>query len=118
MILMQLIGDDLIDRADSLTAFWDTACKGSSALSAALCRASLDELALLENKTPITAYWDIQKFYDNVNISKLIKAAFEMDLPLRAMGIALQMHLAPRILSVNKWASRIIQVSNSLIAGC
>ena len=61
MTLMQLIGDDLIDRADALTAFWGTACKGSSALSAALRRASLDELALLENKTTITATGTFRK---------------------------------------------------------
>ena len=68
-----------------------------SALTAALYRMSLDELAVSEGKTPLTAHWDIKKYYDNIDIAKLIDILFKFEFPLRAPILALQMHLAPRI---------------------
>ena len=91
---------------------------GSSALTAGLHRVALDELAVAEGKTPLTAFWDAEKFYDNVNVVKLIQTISETLMPMRTPVLALQMHLSPRILSLQRWTSKPVGISNSIIAGC
>ena len=118
MLLMSLLDDNFSDRADQMCSFWDTAVAGSSALRAALYRVALDELAIDEGKSPMTAHWDVEKFYDNINISKLLRCLTDNDMPWRAPVLALQMHLAPRILATQNWVSTPIAIFNSIIAGC
>ena len=79
-----------------MCSFWDTAVAGSSTLRAALYRVALDELAIDERKSPMTAHWDVEHFYDNISISKLLRCLTDNDMPLQAPVLALQMHLPPR----------------------
>ena len=78
----------------------------------------LDEVAVFEGAQAVTAHWDIDKFYDNINVEKLIGQLVKLELPLRARILALQMHLAPRLLSMQKWFSAPQTIYTSIIAGC
>ena len=118
MLLIKLIDQSFSSEADKICQFWDTAVKGSSALSSALHRCVLDEIAVNEGAQAVTAHWDIEKFYDNINIEKLILRLVSCNIPLRAPVLALQMHVAPRVLTMQNWLSMPQQVCTSIIAGC
>ena len=90
---------------------------GSSALQAALTRRMLDEVETHELGTGITGYCDLEKFYDSINISKLIMHAMACGFPPAAMTILLQVHMGTRLLRVNKWVSEPIIPHTSIIAG-
>ena len=52
--------------------FWDSAVKGSSALRSALMANFMDETSVILGMHNATLYWDMEKFYDSVDLSKLI----------------------------------------------
>ena len=98
--------------------FWDDAVKGSSALKAALQRRLLDEVTILEGGVVVGLYWDIEKFFDSINIRKLIVLAREQGLDLKTLAIAMQAHLAPRVVKAGGCYGLPVGVSKSILAGC
>ena len=77
---------------------WDAAVKGSSALRAAVAGAFMDELASYSGEDVLTILWDLEKFYDNIDILRLIDRACEMEYPIIALALGVQMHMGPRVL--------------------
>ena len=62
--------------------------------------------------------WDMEKFYDNIQMNKLIAKAIEVEYPLTVFCLGLQMHMAPRAIKsydCNMYAST---PTNGIIAGC
>ncbi len=96
---------------------WDSAIRGASAQSAGTMRRLLDELAVLSGQDTIGVYWDLQKFYDSIDIIKLIELSTRRGFSVAVAAIDLQVHLGLRLL---KWAGSFsdpIPVSSSVLAG-
>ena len=96
---------------------WDSALKGNSALKAALMRRLLDELIVQEGGHNINIYWDVEKFYDSVDLVKLLIFAQERGFPLAVAALDLQAHLAMRVLRWCGCHSLPLAVSSSILAG-
>ena len=63
------MSSDIVERwSRDLEGNWDTALKGSSALRAALLRATLNEMAAHLGIAHASLYADISKFYDAVDL--------------------------------------------------
>ena len=105
---MGIYGIEMTQWQEDQGAFWDDAVRGSSALQAALKRRMLDEIETHELGTSITGYCDLEKFYDSIDISKLIMHAMACGFPPSAMALLLQVHRGTRLLRVNKWVSEPI----------
>lgn len=97
---------------------WDAAVQGSSALRAAVLSAFHDELHLLDGKEIAAILWDMEKFYDNINITKLIRKAQEMGYPVVALALGLSMHMAPRVVKAFEHYVMCDVPLNGIIAGC
>ena len=97
--------------------FWDDAVKGSCALRAALLRRLFDEVQHLEGRFAVTAFWDIEKFFDSVTIERLIRNAVEANYPLHIFFFDLLFHVGPRFLRWSGWLSHVILVQKSILAG-
>ena len=77
-------------------AHWDAAVAGSSALRAAVLTAFNDELAKYTAQEIGRMLWDMDKFYDTIDMLKLMERAMEMGYPILILALGLQMHFAPR----------------------
>ena len=75
---------------------WDAALQGSSALRSALLSLLRDEVHGLTHGNNITCLFDMEKFYDNIDITKLIKMAHTTSYPPLLLALGMQMHLALR----------------------
>ena len=77
---------------------FDTSKKGSSALVAALSRNLAAEIAFFRGKQSIAAFNDFFKFFDTIFLPALIEKLKELSYPCIAACLALQQHVAPRLL--------------------
>ena len=75
---------------------WDAAVKGSSALRAGLLSLLRDEMAVRLGKDTLVTLWDMEKFYDNIDIEILIQEAITLEYDISILSLGLQMHMAPR----------------------
>jgi len=100
------------------TGPWDAAIRGSSALRAAVLGAMFDEVATLNGEAVSTILWDMEKFYDNIQMNKLIAKAIEVEYPLTVFCLGLQMHMAPRALKTYDCNAYAQIPCNGIIAGC
>jgi len=103
---------------ESHMKFWEDAVKGSSALQAALLRRLGEECAVALGYTTSGTFWDLAKFYDNIEWCKALEWACELHFPARLLRIVFSLHTAPRIVRVGKICSELICPFNSVIAGC
>ena len=117
-LVMDILGVQMNDWQEDQQAFWDDAIKGSSALQAALHRRLHDELDGYSSKVSITGYCDLEKFYDSIDVLKLIHHALACEFPLAPLTLLLQVHLSTRVIRVNKWVSEPLLPFTSIIAGC
>ncbi len=99
---------------------WDDAVQGSSALKAALRRRMLDEVEVELEGWTASVYWDLEKFFDSIRPGRLIKLSRKCRRRLhpRMMAMAMQAHLAPRVLRARGVCSSAIEVDCSIVAGC
>ena len=97
---------------------YDTATKGSSALTAALIRNVRAEIADWLNMLPATIFNDYRKLFDTMDIETLIQAAVECNFPLQELVLCMSQHLAPRIIQVAGCSSEPISIFKSILAGC
>ena len=97
--------------------FWDDATRGSSALRAAALRRMRAEASSIMGDEFAFILWDAEKFYDNVCLGQLFKAAVKCGLPSRQLLLGLQMLLAPRAIRVSNVIGEPKQPSNGLTAG-
>ena len=98
--------------------FWDAAVKNSTPLKAALIRELLNEVSINLKLSVAEILWDMEKFYDNINIPKLLQQALVMNFPKRTLYLSITIHLAPRVLAAQGGVSRPVHPYNSIIAGC
>ena len=97
---------------------YDTCKPGSSALIAALGRAARAEICFWIGKQVATILHDFAKFFDTINIPILIKEAKATGYPIVSLIMAMQQHLAPRIIKYYDFVGKPVCVYNSIIAGC
>ena len=97
---------------------WDAAIKGSSALRAGILSALNDDIAVLLGDYTLSVLFDMEKFYDNIDILKLIELADEQQYPSLVLQLGLQMHMAPRGLRCYQHCPGQAQPNHGIIAGC
>ena len=98
--------------------FWGTAVRGSSALRSGLIRRLLDETCVTLGASTVSVYYDIRKFYDSVNLARLIRWGLELGWNSDDLQFYIAGHLCPRRLKVGAHHSDVILVDGSLMAGC
>ena len=81
--------------------FWEDAVKGSSALQAGLMRRLLDETTVALGMATATVFWDIEKFYDSVDWTKLVHWALELSFSPSILQVAMSIHEQPRVIRVD-----------------
>jgi len=111
-------GDQFKDWDYGRAEHWDDAVKNSSALRAALRRRFLDECQVANGGFVAAVYWDIEKFYDSIRPGRVMKKAREQGIDIRILAIAMQVHLAPRVLRTEGCYGTVVKVSRSVLAGC
>ena len=97
---------------------WDAAIQGSSALRAAILTMFQDELHLLNGGEVASILWDMEKFYDSLDIGRLVDKAREMGYPTLIFGLGILMHMSPRVIKAYDHYGLPIMPSNGIIAGC
>ena len=97
---------------------WDAAVSGSSPLRAALMRQVKLEIATAQQIPWAEILWDINKFYDSVNLGVVAEVGFKQDYPLINLFLGLQMAAAPRRIKTDVCVSEVLKPTVSLIAGC
>ena len=97
---------------------WDAAVKGSSALRAGLLSMLRDEMAVRLGLDTLVTLCDMEKFYDNIDISYLIQEAITLDYDITLLNLGLQIHMAPRGLRCYGFCPGQVAASNGIIAGC
>merc|ERR1712185_538100 len=100
------------------TGPWDAAIRGHSTLRAAVMGAMFDEVNTLNGKAVSIVLWDMEKFYDNIDILKLSAKAMDVEYPLMVFTLGIQMHMAPRATKAYDCNAYIDIPSNGIIAGC
>ena len=75
---------------------WDAAVKGSSALKAGLLSLLRDEMAIRLGMDSLVTLWDMEKFYDNIDILILVDEATKLEYLTMLLCLGLQMHMAPK----------------------
>ena len=108
----------LAEWEEARAGFWDTAVKGSSALQAGLRRALLDETSVALGEAAVTFLWDMAKFYDSIDLSRLLLWAERMDYPVELLILGMQLHVAPRCINVLGTTLPGVDPSNGIVAGC
>lgn len=66
----------------------------------------------------VAVLYDFEKFFDSIRIDVLAAALKEMEFPMVDAVMALQQHLAPRIVQLQGLNSSSIVVDKSILAGC
>ena len=61
---------------------------------------------------------DLEKYFDTLDPCYLIEKAVEYGYPTTDLSIAMQQHLAPRVIQANGVSSNSFPVSKSILAGC
>ena len=62
--------------------------------------------------------WDLEAFYDNVDVPTLIRQCKRWHFPLPVLALALQCHMAPRRIRCGKSISRALRPARGILAGC
>jgi len=101
-----------------MTAGYDTAGKGKSALLAAAYRSIKAEVYSLTEDQVIGVFHDFAKFFDTIDIEILINKAIEADFPMLDLALTIMQHVAPRIIQCDSFCGEAIIVNRSILAGC
>ena len=106
------------DLLNNACGSYETAKKGHSALDAALYRNIVAEIAHWLGQFVACALNDYHKFFDTINISSLIIESIYSEYPPVDLALALQQHLAPRVIQVAGFSSTPVSITHSILAGC
>merc|ERR1712155_478705 len=74
----------------------------SSALQAALASLALDEAGQAMGVSRVGLYLDLEKFYDNISLARLMRAADQLGYPRTELILITQVYLAPRVVRVRE----------------
>ena len=97
---------------------WDQAVPGSSSLRAAMSRAFMDETACTLGLETASTLWDIQEFFDSLDLTKILLFAKEFEFPATELVLLISCHLAARLLRSKGCYAEAIQPHRSAVAGC
>ena len=116
----------ILCRCDNEIAEWETsnrqtydsAGKNSSALASALLRNAQAEIAAwIHNKT-VAIFNDYETCFDTIDIPTLLVESIFTEFPPIQMSMALQQHLAPRVIQATGFSGEPSLVYKSILAGC
>jgi hypothetical protein len=62
--------------------------------------------------------YDIEKFYDSVDLSVVVRVGYNVQYPLLQLALGILMHQAPRRIITEAGVSDLLWPKRSLIAGC
>ena len=97
----------------------DSATKGASAVHAAEERALAAELSRLEGFFSLMLLWDLQNFFDSIDVKTLFAEAAEVGFPLLQLALSMLVHQAPRRLKLGTAIGEpILELGRSILAGC
>ena len=97
----------------------DSALAGRSPLTATAMRALIMEDASLRGRVTVLVLWDVEKFFDSIDILQLLRQAERMDFPTEVLLLGMQAHRAPRSLRVLGTQAHLMEtLGRSIIAGC
>ncbi len=77
-----------------------------------------DEVAHYENGNRVTVAWDLEKFYDSIDLRRLVKAAKKYRYPGVQLLLGLRCYLGPRMVTWGGQASQWVNPDTSITAGC
>ena len=118
-IIMKLLKCDVSDWDIRVGGRWDSALKGSSALRAGVMRALKLEVAVSQGKHCLQFLWDIEAFYDNINLEVMVPKLIEKGYPMVPLVLVLIAHKAPRCFRLADTYSTILQGSGlGILPGC
>ena len=80
------------------TQAYDKAKPGSSCLLTALAGGFRGEIAHRCKRIPVAVFNDMEKSFDFIDIEVLLHEAIQLDFPADILVMALQQHLAPRVI--------------------
>ena len=67
----------------------------------------------------MTLLWDMEKFFDSINIKKLFDLAEGLNFPMKQLLLSITVHQAPRLLKLGSALSEpIVRLGRSILAGC
>ena len=97
----------------------DSALPGRSPHEETAWRHLQMEQAVLRGKVVIHILWDVAKFFDSIDIPRLIRRCEELEFPLDQLALAMQVHRAPRVIQAGGCcANPIVATGVSILAGC
>ena len=99
-------------------AKYNTACAGSSALLAGAVRSFMSEVNVTLGRSVAAIMYDFEKFFDCIQIDVLCSALIDLKFPAVDAIMALQQHLAPRVVQIQELVSKPIVIDKSILAGC
>lgn len=97
---------------------YDTATKVSSAFTAALVRNVRAEVAARLGLKSVTIFYDYHKFFDTLDIERLVEQGIKCEFPITELVLCLSQHLSPRVIQVSGCSSESMSVFRSILAGC
>ena len=113
-----VVSSDIKSWSLSNTPAWDTACIGSSALTAASHRQWMSALTHVTDNEIISLQWDIDKYFDSIFLEQVYDACVRHQYPMKHAVLALGMHGAPRVLQSSSVLSPIMVPGRSILQGC
>ncbi len=96
---------------------WDRAVSGSAPLRAALMRQVKLDIATAQQIPWTEILWDINKFYDSVNLGVVAEVGYKQDYPLINLFLGLRVAAGPRRIKTDVCVSDVLIPTVSLIAG-
>ena len=116
--IMNYVSTTLSEWDSAFTQSFDSATKGGSALIASLRRNLLAEIGHWLQLHVAAVFYDFSKFFDTIKIAELIDRAADTQYPPVDMALALQQHLAPRVIQAEGFSGFHMCIHNSILAGC
>lgn len=118
-LLMELDKEE-VKRIESQNAFVnDSATKGASAITASEERAFAAELSQLEGFFSFMLLWDLQEFFDSIDIKTLVAEAARVSFPMLQLALSMIVHRAPRRLKIGAAIGPpTLQMGRSMQACC
>ena len=80
-------------------------------------RCILDEASLALQQQNASILWDVQAFYDSIDLVQVLESALALNFPPIVLVMELKSHLAPRVLQENNGYSKPILPTSSIIPG-
>ena len=108
---------EVLEWEDAKAGFWDSAMRSSSALRAGVLRALANESAATIGMASATWMWDFEKFYDSVNLERLVSESISLGFCAVILYMSLAIHTSVRLIKVQGHLAEGINPTTGLVAG-